>query len=54
MNVNFWITPDEANLNPDSGGLVIWDVNAPLEWEFTKYNGDQDAAYDFLARAGAK
>ena len=54
MNVNFWITPDEANLNPQSGGLVIWDVSAPLEWEFTKYNGDTEVVYDFLARAGAK
>src|SRR6218665_2219277 len=24
VNVNFWITPDSANLDPDSGGMVIW------------------------------
>ena len=24
VNVNFWITPDEANLNPNSGGMVVW------------------------------
>ena len=23
VNVNFWITPDEANLDPDHGGLVV-------------------------------
>ncbi|HEY8255181.1 MAG TPA: tetratricopeptide repeat protein, partial [Rhizomicrobium sp.] len=33
VNVNFWITPDEANLDPASGGLVVWDKAAPLEWD---------------------
>jgi hypothetical protein len=27
--VNFWITPDEANLDPEGGGLVIWDRRTP-------------------------
>jgi hypothetical protein len=54
VNVNFWITPDEANLDPDHGGLVIWDVSAPLDWNFDQYNGDTEAARAFLAREGAK
>jgi len=54
VNVNFWITPDEANRNPDNGGLVIWDANAPEHWEMARYNGDEGACRDFLARAGAK
>ena len=54
VNVNFWITPDEANLDPDSGGLVVWDAPAPLDWDFEKYNKDVTAARDFLARSGAK
>ncbi|HEX3756554.1 MAG TPA: tetratricopeptide repeat protein [Rhizomicrobium sp.] len=54
VNVNFWITPDEANLDPNSGGLVIWDIAAPLTWNFSRYNGDVAAARDFLARSGAK
>jgi Flp pilus assembly protein TadD len=53
VNVNFWITPDDANLEPESGGLVIWDVPAPLDWGFAKYNSDAAAARDFLAGAGA-
>jgi hypothetical protein len=53
VNVNFWITSDDANLEPESGGLVIWDVPAPLDWGFAKYNYDATAARDFLARAGA-
>jgi hypothetical protein len=54
VNINFWITPDEANLDPDSGGLIVWDVAAPLDWGFAKYNDDVAAARDFLARAGAR
>jgi tetratricopeptide (TPR) repeat protein len=53
VNVNFWITPDEANLDPEGGGLVIWDKEAPLEWDFAKFNADENAAYDFLAKSGA-
>ena len=40
VNVNFWITPDEANLDPQSGGLVIWGVAAPLDWAFEKYQNN--------------
>lgn len=54
VNVNFWITPDAANLDPEHGGLVIWDKAAPLEWDFAKYNADEGAAYDFLDQSGAK
>ncbi|MGH7254211.1 MAG: tetratricopeptide repeat protein, partial [Nitrospirales bacterium] len=38
VNVNFWITPDEANLDPEHGGLVVWDKEAPKEWNFREYN----------------
>lgn len=54
VNVNFWITPDAANLDPESGGLVIWDKAAPLEWDFAKFNADEKAAYDFLEKSGAQ
>jgi hypothetical protein len=42
VNVNFWITPDDANLNPDTGGLVVYDKEAPKEWNFREYNSDQN------------
>lgn len=54
VNVNFWITPDEANLSPESGGLVFWDKEAPLEWDFKTYNSDQVAIEKFLNETGAK
>jgi len=55
VNVNFWITPDEANLDPAGGGLVIWDKPAPLDWSFQQYNNPNAGQNirDFLARSGA-
>jgi len=38
INVNFWITPSSANLDPSSGGLVVYNTEAPLEWDFNTYN----------------
>ncbi|HVW74270.1 MAG TPA: tetratricopeptide repeat protein [Rhizomicrobium sp.] len=53
VNVNFWITPDDANLDPATGGLVVWDKAAPLDWDFDRYNADEAAIRDFLTRSGA-
>ncbi|MBM85894.1 MAG: hypothetical protein CMM47_07725 [Rhodospirillaceae bacterium] len=38
VNVNFWITPDEANLDPETGGLLIYRRPAPKDWTFDEYN----------------
>ena len=54
VNVNFWITPDDANLDPDSGGLLVWDVPAPRDWDFTQFAGRQPQVRDFLAQHDAK
>jgi hypothetical protein len=48
VNVNFWLTPDKANLDESSGGLVVYDVEAPLNWEFYTYNGREDIIKSFL------
>jgi Tfp pilus assembly protein PilF len=53
VNVNFWITPDEANLDAGSGGLRIWNVPAPLGWDYQKYNAESGRIREFLARANA-
>lgn len=55
VNVNFWITPDEANLDPESGGLVVWNKEAPREWNFKDYNSDANRGkiYEWLKQAGA-
>ena len=54
VNVNFWITPDEANLNPVGGGMIIWDVAAPEDWDVRTYNADAAAVRAFLKDSGAK
>lgn len=54
VNVNFWITPDEANLEPGSGGLVVWDKEAPADWDFDTYNKDVGKIQGFLDASGAK
>ena len=38
VNVNFWIAPDDSNLDTESGGLVIWNKLPPDNWEFSDYN----------------
>ena len=29
VNLNFWVTPDDANLDPSSGGLVVYPKEPP-------------------------
>ncbi|MDE3041457.1 MAG: tetratricopeptide repeat protein [Nitrospirota bacterium] len=56
VNVNFWITPDEANLNPETGGLVVYDKEAPRDWNFQEYNSDKNKPkiLAWLDQVGAK
>jgi len=54
VNVNFYIAPDEANLDAESGGMDIWDVAAPSLEDMRKYNSDEAAARDFLIRSNAR
>ena len=54
VNVNFWITPDEANLDNDSGGLIVYNKEAPMHWDFKRYNQNQDALIEFLKSSGAE
>jgi tetratricopeptide (TPR) repeat protein len=56
VNVNFWITPDEANLDPDSGGLIVWNKEAPDEWDFKEYNNEKNEGKirEFLERNQAE
>ena len=38
VNVNFWITPEESNLNSKNGGLIIWDKFPKKDSGFEDYN----------------
>jgi Flp pilus assembly protein TadD len=52
INVNFWITPDEANLDPDGGGLLVYPKEAPTDWDFGSINTDPARIHSFLEASG--
>jgi hypothetical protein len=56
VNVNFWLTPDEANLDPEHGGLIVWDKEAPADWNFKDYNSSrhEPKVREFLRASGAR
>ena len=49
--MNFWITPKKANLNPRSGGLIVYDVEAPKEWDFKTFNNDEQRIREELKKS---
>ena len=58
-NLNFWITPDKYNNNIDSGGLKIYDVPSPENWDFRVYNrsginNNKERIHNFLKENNAK
>jgi tetratricopeptide (TPR) repeat protein len=53
VNVNFWLTEDEANLDPQHGGLIIHTHQAPGDWGFARFNNDSRAVQDYLASVGS-
>jgi len=54
VNINFWITRDAANRDPDSGGLIVWDKASPADWSFNDYNNNEPRIREFLRSSGAK
>ena len=38
VNVNFWITDDSANLNKQTGGMIIWGKEPSLDTKFSEFN----------------
>jgi len=43
VSVNFWVTPDSANLDPDHGGLMVCTREPPAGWHPTSYDEDRAA-----------
>jgi tetratricopeptide (TPR) repeat protein len=54
FSLNLWITPDSANLDPGTGGLVVWDKTAPSDWSFDDYNSGGDRVRQFLRHENAE
>ena len=54
INVNFWVTPDDANRDRDGGGLIVWNKRMPEDWELWRYKDDIPAIRDFLTTNRAR
>lgn len=50
VNVNIWLTPDDANLDPTSGGLVVFTAKPPSDWDFKKFNTDTEEVHELLLK----
>jgi tetratricopeptide (TPR) repeat protein len=53
VNVNFWITEDEANLDPSGGGLCVYEHDAPRNWDFRSFNVDNSRIQAYLDSIGS-
>jgi hypothetical protein len=53
VSVNFWVTPTEANLAPERGGLVVCRAPPPDDWEIKDYDADQARIVTFLEQKAA-
>ncbi len=47
-SINFWITPDEANLDSNSGGLCVCRADPPEDWIIKDYAADRAPVAAFL------
>jgi tetratricopeptide (TPR) repeat protein len=54
VNVNFWITEDEANLDPAGGGLLVYEHDAPEGWDFRMFNKDAGGIAEYLRSIGSE
>ena len=54
INVNIWLTPNEANLEPSSGGLVVYTMKPPPEWmdwlDFSDFNSNWENIDKYILR----
>jgi tetratricopeptide (TPR) repeat protein len=53
VSVNFWVTPDAANLRPGRSGLQVCCVPPPADWRLTEYDADKGEIATFLAQHSA-
>lgn len=52
LNVNLWITPDDARRDGAPGGLRIHDVAVPADWSFDAYNREPEALNALVRASG--
>lgn len=54
VNVNFWLTPDQFNLEDGRGGLKVYTKKAKDDWDFDAYNNNAEKIYNYLNESDAK
>jgi hypothetical protein len=54
VNVNFWVTPDEANLDPATGGLLVYAKGVPPVPDALRTDAGPGAIRKHLDAAGAQ
>jgi len=54
VNVNLWITPDEANLDRSSGGMVVYHSAARKGASFDEYNDDDASISEAIRNTGQR
>ena len=56
VNLNLWVTPDDANLDPSTGGLTIWDyaVSTQEQFEHFQEHTAQKELEQKIREAGAR
>ena len=52
VSINFWMTPNEANLDPDRGGLTVCRVPPPAAWQFRTTTRTTGRMYHFATARG--
>ena len=58
VNLNLWITPDDASLDGqaaggDGGGMTVWLKEPPSNWEFAQFNGGDHEEMEEFVRGSA-
>ncbi len=48
INVNFWVTPDQACEDNTTGGMIVYDLPAPASWTFADYNSNESKLKAYL------
>ena len=46
ININIWVTPDNAILNYNKNGLIICNKKPPENWDREQWNGNKDNCID--------
>ena len=54
VSLNFWITPNSANIESETGGMVVYRNETPPEWQLTGYDQDISAIRQFLSEQSDK